>query len=175
MDDFYKGVVEFLDKHNKIQTIQLYFIGIESLTNMATKVVEQLAIEYPENVSILKRMSQKEVANYQMNANVLLNFIAGDPSKGLIGAKSYVYAATKNPILTIPSIKNSSSTFFPERDIQFIAINHHEVSNYLNEVYSDYLQGIIRKTNITEDEIYQITREYNAYKMIDFINIFLNK
>lgn len=173
MDDFYNGVVDFLKKHNKNQIIQIYFIGIESLTNMATKVVEKLANEFPENVTILNRMTQKEVANYQMNANVLLNFIAGDPSKGLIGAKSYVYAATKNPILTIPSIKNSSSTFFPGRNIQHIALNHHEVSNYLNEIYSDYLNGIIRKTNISEDEIYQITREYNAYKMIDFIKNFI--
>jgi hypothetical protein len=175
LNDFVEGFSTFMDYYNSNSEIQLYFIGIESLKNQATKAVELLAKKFPNNLNILKKMSQKVVANYQANANLLLNFIAGDPEKGLIGAKSYVYAATRNPILTIPSIKNSKSPFFPGRNIQFVAISGSEVSMYLKDIYSDFLAGKERKSDINDDEIFMLSREYNANKMINFIFNYADK
>ena len=170
LKDFVIGFTNFVISQNSSEIIQLYFIGIETLSNQATIAVETLSEKFPKNVTILKKMSQREVANYQANANLLLNFIAGDPEKGLIGAKSYVYASTKNPILTIPSIKNARSPFFPGRDIQLVAISDIEVTNYLNSIFIDFINGNIRKSDITKDEIFMLSREYQANKMIKFIS-----
>ena len=174
LNDFVEGFSTFMNYYNFNTNIQLYFIGIETLSNQATKAVEFLVEKFPENVNILKKMSQKKVANYQVNANLLLNFIAGDPEKGLIGAKSYVYAATRNPILTSPSIKNAKSPFFPGRDIQFIAVSPIEITNYIKDLYVEFTKGATRKSNISDQEIFMLSREYNANKMINFMFNYAN-
>lgn len=167
--DFSKGFSDFISTLKSKDKIHLYFIGTETLDNQATQEVENLKKKFNDNVHILPKMSQKLVANYQANANLLLNFIAGDPSKGLIGAKSYVYAATKKPILTIPSIKNANSPFFPGRNTQFIALSEIEVSEFLIEIYVDFINGNIRRNDLSEQEIFMLSREYNANKMINFM------
>jgi hypothetical protein len=175
LSDFSKGFTNFISILNATEKVHVYFIGIEVLVNQATKAVELLKLKFPNNVHVLPKMSQKKVANYQINANILLNFIAGDPSKGLIGAKSYVYAATKKPILTIPSIKNSNSPFFPGRKIQYVATSSVDVENFIREIYIEFSNGIIRKSDITEQEIFMLSREFNANKMTNFIFNYANQ
>jgi hypothetical protein len=169
LDDFCVGFEKLLIKFDYDQRIKVHFLGTESQSNQATQTIEKLKQQFPNNVEIETRKSPKSIAQYQLHANVLLNLIAGDPEKGLIGAKSYNYAVTRNPILTIPQIKNKKSPFFPDRDIQYIAISSVEVEDFLLEKYLLFLKGIHWQSSLTESEKYLLSREYNAEKLAKFI------
>ncbi len=169
LDDFFLGFEKLLEKNNFNENIKVYFIGIETYHNIATELVHKMAEKYPLNVILEKRKDTTTIAQYQLHANVLLNLIAGDPEKGLIGAKSYNYAVTRNPILTIPQVKNKKSSFFPDRDIQFIACTNNEVYEFLSKQFSLFKNGVKTKTNLSDKERYLLSREYQSEKLINFI------
>ena len=169
MNIFYEGFKKFIN--DKIQeNIMIYFVGCEKRKCSPYFKVLEMKKEFSKNITILKQVNVQTATNYQVSASILLNFIAGDPSKGLIGAKSYSYAATKNPILTVPEVPNKNSPFFPKRDIQEIAINPEEVYLFLNDKFHSFKKSENLKTSITEDEIFQISREHNSHILCNFIN-----
>lgn len=169
MEDFIRGFELFVNKIKDLNSIKVYFIGIEQNLNQATKVIYDYAINYPNVFEFFPRMSPVNVAGYQCYANLLLSFIPGDPEKGIIAAKTYVYASTRNPILTIPTIKNKKSPFLPNRNVQFIAINEAEICNYILEIYGSFKNELVVQNDLTNDEVYKLSREYNSLKMIKFI------
>lgn len=168
MDIFIDALKEFLDETNRGK-VKIYFVGTETQPCTPYFKVLELKKEMPELVHIVDRVAPQVAVNYQYSASLLLNFIAGDPGKGLIGAKSYSYAATKNPILTIPEIPNKNSSFFPSRDIQFTAINSQEVVSFLKINFNLFEKGATLKTSITDEEIYSISREFGCEKLATFI------
>ena len=167
--DFFKAYETFISTV-KAEKIKLYFVGIENQNNQATKLVGKMKLKYPQNILIQKRKPQEEIAQYQLHANILLNLIAGDPSLGLIGAKTYSYAVTRNPILTIPNIKNKSSSFFPNRDIQRIAINEEEIISFIKEIYLIFLNKSQFISSLTNEERYSMSREAKSEEIINFFN-----
>jgi hypothetical protein len=169
LDDFWLAFEEFLRLNKFDHKIKLYFIGLNDEKNLAINSVRRYKKKYNDHIITLSRKSTSEIASYQSNANILLNLIAGDPEKGLIGAKSYNYAVTKNPILTIPNVKNKKSVFFPGRDIQYVAVNSLEICEFLTEHYSYFKNGEKWRSSITKNEIFMLSREYNAEKLVNFI------
>lgn len=169
LTDFESGLEKFFSTLNNKAIIKVYFIGTEVNENMATQQLAKMKIKFPENIIIEKSKSSSEIAQYQIHAHILLNLIAGDPEKGLIGAKSYNYAITKNPILTIPNIKNNKSVFFPNRDIQFIALSAQDVCDFLNKYYYLFKKGIKWESSLTEIEKYKLSRRYSTEKLVKFI------
>ncbi|MFN5911118.1 MAG: hypothetical protein ACK45H_07280, partial [Bacteroidota bacterium] len=169
LEDFWIGFERFLGKQNFNNNIKVYFIGIEGFSNQATQSVYEFQTRHSNHVIVLKRKKTEDIAQYQLHAQVLLNMIAGDPEKGLIGAKSYNYAITGNPILTIPYVKNDKSPFFPNRDIQFIAISPEDVYEFLTEHYTIFKQGDIWKSSLTDQEKYTLSREFNTEKLVKFL------
>lgn len=167
--DFFKAFETFILIF-KSEIIKLYFVGIENQNNQATKLVAKMKLKYPQNILIQHRKPPEEIAQYQLHANILLNLIAGDPSLGLIGAKTYSYAVTRNPILTIPYIKNKSSSFFPNRDIQRIAINEQEIISFIEEVYLMFLNKSKFVSSLTNKERYSMSREAKCEEIINFLN-----
>ena len=149
--------------------IKVFFVGIEKWKCNPYFEALKIKKKYPNNVEIINTVDIQTATNYQLSAAVLLNFIAGDPSKGLIGAKAYSYAATKNPTLVIPEISNKNSPFFPNRNIQTIAVNEQQVFEFLNDKYAKHLQSVSLKTNITDKEINSFSRKSNAKKLSNFI------
>lgn len=168
IDIFIKGFEMFLAKQNK-KNVQLLFIGTEYQKNNAYHKIKEFSEEHTSIVQMIDRVDMQTAINYQTSAQVLLNFIAGDPSKGLIGAKAYSYAATRVPTLTVPHIANKNSPFFPNRDIQHIATTPNEISDFLTKTYLLYQKGKTVKTSITDEEIYLISREYQTKKLTEFI------
>ncbi|MDG1841316.1 MAG: glycosyltransferase [Crocinitomicaceae bacterium] len=168
MQIFKGGFQKFIKSVDNTK-IKVFFIGVEKWKCTPYFDVLEIKKEFPNNVEIINTVDIQTATNYQLSATILLNFIAGDPSKGLIGAKAYSYAATKNPTLVIPEISNKNSPFFPNRDIQTIAVNENQVFEFLSGKYFKYLQGISFKTDITEAEINLLSRKSNAQKLSNFI------
>ena len=169
MEDFIKGFELFVEQIKDIEPVKIYFIGIEQSLNQATRTIYDFAIKYPEVFIFLPRMSPVKVASFQYYANLLLSFIPGDPEKGIIAAKTYVYASTRNPILTIPTVKNNKSPFLPNRNVQFIATTEQEICQYILHVYQLFNKNLSVKNDLTDDEVFKLSREYSSMKMLKFI------
>jgi hypothetical protein len=167
--DFKEAFISFMRKQENSKNIKLHFIGIENKKNQSTKIVHEILELFPDTIKLEKRKEAAEIAQYQCHANLLLNFIAGDPSKGLIGAKSYSYAAAKVPILTIPSVKNSNSPFFPNRDIQYVAVSASEIEAYLNKLYTQFQNNDSTSTSITDKELFDISQKSKTQELVNFI------
>lgn len=170
LKSFSKAFAKLLKSENEDSGISLLFIGTENNHNQATKEIQSLIDEYPNNVRTLPRVSPEMIAKYQFHSELLLNFIAGDPSKGLIGAKSYSYAASRTPILTIPSINSKQSEFFPNRDIQHIAFTEEEIYEYLKYMVSSFKKNGSYTTSITKNELYEISQKNKTNQLVKFIN-----
>ena len=166
MEAFYEGFNMFLKEKNFDDRIQLRFVGIQNIFNQAVEKALLLKETFPNHVEILERVPIAEALKLQLESTILLNLIAGDPSKGLVGAKCYSYAATKNPILSVSLIDNKNSFFFPNRNIHTVAYTKEEINNFLCNYFEHYLNGIEIKTDISEDEIFKLSREYNSKKLL---------
>ena len=169
LDSFFNGFSSFIEQLKSPEKVKVYFIGTEGYINQATLKLHELHAKFPDNIVLLTRKKPAEIAAYQQHAHLLLNLIAGDPSLGLIGAKSYNYAITRRPTLTIPHILNRSSPFFSGRDIQTVVLSSEEVTSQLLFHYDSFLVGNSVSTSITEDEVYTLSREFNAEKLVQFI------
>lgn len=169
LNDFFEGFDMFIKEIKYKENIKIFFIGIENQKNQSYSKVLKMQKLYPEYIIVEKSKSSEDIAQYQLFAHVLLNLIAGDPSKGLIGAKSYNYAVTRNPILTIPQIKERHSPFFPDRDIQTIALSPAEVRDFLLIHYEYFSENIRKNSSLTDEERFKLSREYNTKKLAAFI------
>jgi len=170
MDTFYEGYKTFLSTlGSEGEGVITYFIGTETNASQALDKMYELAAAYPKHVTILKKLPAEEVATYQHYADVLLNLIVGDPSQGIIGAKTYTYAVTGRPILAISSVPGKNSPFFPGRDIQYIANTAAEVTEFLHSIYKQKKQSGNVYTSITDAEKYRLSRAYNAEKLARII------
>ena len=116
MKIFIAGFEKFIKSVNK-SNIQVYFVGIEKMKCKPYYDALTFQKNNYKHVTIIESVDMQKATDYQMSSTILLSLIPGDPSKGIIGAKSYSYAATGKPILLIPEIPNKNSPFFPERDI----------------------------------------------------------
>ncbi len=169
MEDFVAGFATFFEKCPNKDKIKVLFAGIDAYHNQAVVEAYKLRDRYPKNVEIVKHLPLKEAICYQKKAAVLLNLIAGDPSKGLIGAKCYIYAAVKKPILSIPYIKSKTTPFFMNRDIHTIALSKEEVAQFLENKYTLFENKVSLETSITNQEIFQLSREYQTQKFVSFL------
>ena len=168
MKIFINGFKKFMESEKKIK-VKVYFVGIEKSKCTPYFDVLSLEKEYPKHIEIINSVDIQTATNYQLSASVLLNFIPGDPSKGLIGAKACPYAATRKPTLLIPEIPSKNSPFFPNRNIQNIAINGLEVFEFLNDKYNQFYKNKNINTDISDEEIFKLSRKYNAKKLANFI------
>jgi len=171
MVPFKEGFTQFLSKNNFDPHIQLQFIGIDSQDNQAVALVRELVNMFPQHCSIKPRVSMAESIQIQSSSRILLNLIAGDPSKGLVGAKVYSYAAVKRPILSITSHSNMRTFFFEGRNIHTVVNSGEGVLNFLEKYYVFYKQGITFETDIYEDEIRKLSREYNVKLLSQYLAI----
>lgn len=168
MKIFIEGFEKFINSI-KNKNIKVYFVGIE--TSKCTPYYDALLFqkENKAHVKIISSVDVQKAADYQISASILLSFIPGDPSKGIIGAKSYSYASTGKPILLIPEIPNKNSPFFSGRKVQTIAINGNEVFTFLKEKFKDFEKNKILKTDISKEEIERLSRKHNAKIMANWI------
>jgi hypothetical protein len=169
MEIVFKGFQSFLLKIENKKDISFKFIGINSHYNQAVKLAFELGALYPDQVEIIDRVPVEEAIRYQMESTILLNLIAGDPSKGLVGAKCYSYAATKKPILSVSLINNKDTFFFKGRNIHTIVTNEREFEEYLSEKFEEFKSGVSMLTDITDEETFRLSREYNANKLVNLI------
>jgi hypothetical protein len=166
---FIEAFEKFIKKYPS-KNIQFVFVGITHAMNNSVVKILNLKDLYPDNIIILDRVSSEEAAMLQLKATVLLSFIAGSQAKGLIGAKTYGYAATKNPILVISNESGSDTEFFPGRDIQLFTFTADEAADVLESLYNKFLRGENITTSITDEEIFTISREYQVKRLAGLLN-----
>ncbi len=149
--------------------IDVYFVGATQRRNRAVDEVLRLAAEFPRVVKIVDRVPLREAARYQARGSVLLSFIAGTQAKGLFGAKTYSYAATRNPILVVPNEGGRETSFFPGRDVQRFALDADEVRAALEDFYDRFRRGEPLGTSLTDEEVFSLSSERQAARLAELL------
>ena len=168
MEIFYNGFKKFYE-NNRNENVRIYFVGIEKTKCSPYYKAIEMKKEYKNIIKIIDQVDIQTATNYQISSTILLSFIPGDPSKGIIGAKSYSYAATGKPILLIPEIPNKNSPFFPGRNIQNIAVDENEVFIYLSNKFIEFEKNQEIKTDISKEEIIKLSRKFKANELAQWI------
>jgi len=159
VDLFIDSFLEFSKSKTKVKLI---LIGVTLRPSVHLERLLDLEEKYPELIEIKGVISNEKALSYQKASSVLLKFNLAPQNQGYFGAKLYEYAAAKKPILTIPSYSDTSTSFFPGRDIQVFGTNKEEIIYHLETYYAKFLKGEEILTSITEEEVYRITREYHS-------------
>ena len=169
VDAFLSGLEKFITQNNS-KNFKIYFIGIRLKPGNYVSQIETLAQKHPKHLVILDSLPFEEMAKYQINASILLMFIIGSQKKGIIGGKTYEYAATRNPILVVQEERTEETPFFQGRDIQNFAFTADEVAEKIESYYKKFQQGISIQTSITDEEIFSISREYQVKLLAEKLN-----
>lgn len=164
----YNKILENLSKIDK-KRIQCVFIGITHQSNKNTAHIIQMVKCRPQNYKLIQRVSHKEALTYQANAQILLKFSMDSQQRMGLGAKLSEYAATKNPVLTVMSVNNKETPFFPNRNIQVLCVNELEIETFILEHFNSWKQGVPIKTDISETEIYKMSRRYQTEQLASII------
>jgi len=166
---FIEGLNLFITK-SKPENFKIYFIGVRLKTSLYLDKIETLAEQFPQYIIIMDSLPFEEMVQYQMNASLLLMFIIGSQNKGIIGGKTYEYAATRNPILVVQEERTEETPFFQGRDIQCFAFTADEVAAKIEMYYNKFQKGESLQTSISEEEIFSISREYQVKLLAEKLN-----
>lgn len=169
VDIFLSGFEKFIKEKMPVDC-KIYFIGIRLKHCKYVAAIETLAEKYSNYFVILDSLPFSEMAQYQLNASLLLMFIVGSQKKGIIGGKTYEYAATRNPILVVQEEHTEETTFFPGRDIQTFAFTSEQVAEKIEIFYEKFRKGISLQTSITDEEIFAISRECQVKLLAEKLN-----
>ncbi|MCG3166878.1 MAG: hypothetical protein POELPBGB_02661 [Bacteroidia bacterium] len=169
VNELLSGIEQFINK-SKPKNFCIYFIGIRLKPCVHIGVIEKLKSEYPKNIEILDSLPPKQLAGYLQEASVLLLLLMKSQKKGIIGGKTYEYAATRNPILVVQEERTEETPFFQGRDIQTFAFTADEVAQKIEMYYNKYQRGESLQTSITDEEIFSISREYQVKLLAEKLN-----
>lgn len=158
VSDFLKGIDLLINKIPNAQ-LKVKFIGITLKPSSNIQLIKEFQKKHPKTIEIIDTISHAEAIKAQLSSTLLLKFDYTGQHLGLLGAKLYEYAATKRPILTVLSIENKQTTFFPNRNVQYMVTNKHEICNTIENLYHNFIEGRIIESDLTQEEIYSFSRE----------------
>ena len=164
-----EGIENFINK-SKPENYSITFIGIRLKPCKHKVIIEKFKEKHPTQVKIIDSMAHAQLAHYLVNASVLLLLLMKSQKKGIIGGKTYEYAATRNPILVVQEERTEETPFFQGRDIQTFAFTADEVAEKIESYYKKFQQGISIQTSITDEEIFSISREYQVKLLAEKLN-----
>jgi glycosyltransferase involved in cell wall biosynthesis len=168
VQEFLTAYKNFLTKGEPKKAL-VKFIGIGSSPNENVSRIINFSKEFPNNLVVIPRISHRESIAEQKKASLLLNFILGSQSEGLIGGKTYEYFAIKKPILVISVKEEKNPPLFPERNVQYFSNIPEEIEWLLEKFYNQFKKGKPLTTNITDDELYSISRKKQALALAEYI------
>ncbi|MGE0637172.1 MAG: hypothetical protein AB7G44_15605 [Bacteroidia bacterium] len=164
-----KGIEQFIAK-SKPENLSIKFIGIRLRPCKHISTIEKFTAKYSSQVEIIDSLPHEQLVHYLVNASVLLLLLMKSQKKGIIGGKTYEYAATRNPILVVQEEPTKVTPFFQGRDIQTFAFTSDEVAKEIENYYTKFQQGISIQTSITDDELFSISREYQVKLLAEKLN-----
>lgn len=174
LDIFCEGITRFIEEE-KPTSFLIQFVGIESGIENAAQKILAMAQKYPKYIQVIPRVPPAVAAKYQINATVLLSLLPGSQARGVMGAKTYGYAVSRNPIITILTTSEVETDFFPKRDIQTLVFSAQEFFDVLRSYYRKHQKGDPLTTSITAEEIFGISREYQTSRLAACLSTVLDK
>lgn len=157
--DLFLDALEKLILSHQYPKLKVRFVGVLLKPSINVNLINTFKSKYPEYVEIINAVQHRKALEYQLSSSILLKFDYTGQYKGLLGSKLYEYAATNVPILTVLSVANRTTTFYPNKRVQFMACSSEEIEEFIKEIYSNFCQGKIVKSDLTESEIKSFSRE----------------
>lgn len=159
--------------NNEVGNIIVEFIGVDIKPSITLEELKQFQLKN-EWVKIIPPVENKDSLQYQLNADLLLKFDFTGQAYGLLGAKLYEYAATRNKIMTVLSVNDKRTTFFPNRDIQILCFGVEEIYRELKNCYTQWSIDKQLISDINTDEITELSSEFKIEKFASWLKLQVN-
>lgn len=162
-DAFFDATETFLSETPEAKMV---FVGIDIKPNRKTIKIHKWS-SLNDQVEIIDPVTNSKAIEYQLKSHVLLKFDLTGQSTGILGSKMYEYAATKIPIITILSVMDFETTFFPNKKVQKLTYSRSQILDALREIYKTYKNGIQVQNELTDFDIEQMSRSYHIKNLCD--------
>lgn len=169
VEELLAGLEKFIAKVNP-ENCKVTFIGIRLKPCKHINSIEKFKVKYPSKIEIIDSLPHAKLYQYLVDASLLLLLLMKSQKKGIIGGKTYEYAATRNPILVVQEERTEETPFFQGRDIQCFTFTADEVAEKIELYYNKFQQGVSIQTSITDEEIFSISREYQVKLLAEKLN-----
>lgn len=176
---FYPGhnVELFLNVINRLiheypeikKRLRCVFVGINQRPNANSKLVDQAVNSTPENFDVIAPIPHIDALNHQLNAHLLLKFSAKSQLEVGNGAKLYEYAATKNPILTVLSVNDKRTSFYPGQNVQALCVTEAEIEDCILTNFNAWKAGESIQTDLSDEDIFKMSRKFQTGQLAELI------
>lgn len=169
VNELLDGLDKFFTKSNP-ENCKVTFIGIRLKPCKHIDSIERFKLKYPSKIEIIDSLPPEKLSHYLIDASLLVLLLMKSQKQGIVGGKTYEYAATRNPILVVQEERTEETPFFQGRDIQCFTFTADEVAEKIELYYNKFQQGISIQTSITDEEIFSISREYQVKLLAEKLN-----
>lgn len=154
--------------------IKVQFIGVEIKPSTSLAYLKDF-IKYAEDwIDIIEPVELSKSIQYQLDSHLLLKFDFTGQNEGLLGAKMYEYAATKNKILTVLSINDKRSNFYPNKNIQCMSFGKLEIKETIFKLYNDWIEEKQIESDLTNEDIISFSREKSIEELSNWLKKIFN-
>lgn len=153
-----QSFISAVDRLSENKNVLVQFVGVDIKPSSSLDRLKSYA-KNRSFISIIPPVSYKDSLQFQLNSHLLLKFDFTGQSNGLLGAKLYEYAATQRRIITVLSIEDKRTTFFPNRNIQSLCYGKNEVYLALIDNYKEWKQESRLFSDISKTEINELSME----------------
>ena len=157
--------IEMLEKEN-FKIPQINFYGTDN-KNTQEILLNSASINIRNRINFKKSVSNKEVANIQKEAAILLLIDSLD-SKGVLLTKSYEYMAVQRPIIAIVNSKGElAEKFLNHKNAYYVGSNPNEIKKFIEKIYNlFFLKQNIKLNFYSPDELSYYSRRSQAKRLL---------
>lgn len=163
---FFKVTKEFLKKYSiPPGQFELLFVGTDQ-SSLLKKVLSKYGLTQFSKITL--RMSIEKAYDELYKASVFLHLKYGNRRHN-ITTKQYDYLAFGRPILLPETDHGDLAESIAKYDAGYVCQNPDELMNVLQTGYTNWKNGVPALTQRTEEEIYKLSRTYQAEKLLGYI------
>lgn len=165
-DLFFKATQEFIKKHGITPSqFELLFLGADQ-SRLLKKVLSKYGLTQFSRIT--PRMPIEKAYDELYKASVFLHLKYGNRRHN-ITTKQYDYLAFGRPILLPQSDHGDIAESIAKHNAGYMCQNPDELMDVLQTSYTNWKNGVPALTQRTEEEIYKLSRTYQAEKLLDYI------
>ena len=124
---------------------------------------------YEKFYECTERMERNKILAIEKQSHLLLH-VAWDEHAGIIASKIYEYIASGTFILVTPTDSGAIEEIVQKSNCGVCTKTIDETYSFLKHEYDNYLKGIVRKNDVTNESVLQFSRQKQAGRLAELLD-----
>jgi len=153
---------------NSSPSVKLIFPGLNFYEEQRKRIT-QLMTGYEKFYECTERMERNKILAIEKQSHLLLH-VAWDEHAGIIASKIYEYIASGTFILVTPTDSGAIEEIVQKSNCGVCTKTIDETYSFLKHEYDNYLKGIVRKNDVTNESVLQFSRQKQAGRLAELLD-----